>query len=91
MIDHTNLEDYADRVLFDLENGSFEPDGPFYLSLCKQVGGSVLELGCGTGRSRFLLLDTGLILWGLMSCRGCLTRPEAMLETSHPVGRSRRA
>ena len=50
MIDHTNLEDYADPLLYDLENSSFEPDGSFYLSLAQQVGGSVLELGCGTGR-----------------------------------------
>ena len=72
MIDHTNLEDYADPVLFDLENGSFEPDGPFYLSLCKQVGGSVLELGCGTGRVTIPLARHGIDIMGLDVVPGML-------------------
>ena len=41
MIDHTNLEDYEDPVIYDLENRDFE-DGPlFHLSLAQQVNGSV--------------------------------------------------
>jgi len=45
-----NLSEYSDPKLYDAENRDFEPDGPFILSLAKQLGGAVLELGCGTGR-----------------------------------------
>ena len=41
MIDHTNLEDYTDPALYDLENRDFEPDGPFYLTLAQELGGEV--------------------------------------------------
>ena len=60
MIDHTNLEDYVDPILFDLENGDFEPDGPFHLMLAQRLGGSVLELGCGTGRITIPLAREGI-------------------------------
>jgi SAM-dependent methyltransferase len=65
VIDHTNLEDYADPILFDIENSDFEPDGPFYLSLAQQVGGPVLELGCGTGRITIPLAQQGIDMTGL--------------------------
>jgi SAM-dependent methyltransferase len=65
MIDHTNLEDYADPALYDLENSDFEPDGPFYLSLAQQLGGPVLELGCGTGRVTIPLARQGITMTGL--------------------------
>ena len=74
MIDHTNLEDYADPRLFDLENSNFEPDGPFYLSLAQQVGGSVLELGCGTGRVTIPLARHGIDMTGLDIVPGMLVR-----------------
>jgi 2-polyprenyl-3-methyl-5-hydroxy-6-metoxy-1,4-benzoquinol methylase len=65
MIDHTNLEDYADPILYDLENSDFEPDGPFCLSLAQQLGGRVLELGCGTGRVTIPLARQGIKITGL--------------------------
>lgn len=72
MTDHTNLEDYEDPKLFDLENNSFEPDGPFHLSLAQQVGGSVLELGCGTGRVTIPLARHGIDITGLDIVPGML-------------------
>lgn len=41
----TNLEDYRDPALYDLENTEFGPDGPFYLSLAREIGGRVLIVG----------------------------------------------
>jgi SAM-dependent methyltransferase len=64
MIEHTNLEDYEDPVIYDLENKDFE-DGPFYLSLAQQVSGSALELGCGTGRVTIPLAQKGIDITGL--------------------------
>jgi SAM-dependent methyltransferase len=74
MADHTNLEDYADPILFDTENSDFEPDGPFYLSLAQQVRGSVLELGCGTGRITIPLARHGINMTGLEIVPGMLAR-----------------
>jgi SAM-dependent methyltransferase len=65
MIDHTNLEDYVDPILFEAENNHFDPDGPFYLSLAQQMGGGVLELGCGTGRITIPLAERGIDITGL--------------------------
>jgi len=41
------------------------PDGPFYLSLTRQLGGKVLELGCGTGRYTIPLAERGVDITGL--------------------------
>lgn len=68
MIDHTNLEDYNDPIIYDAENAEnaqFQTDGPFYLALARQVGGPVLELGCGTGRVTLLLGQQGIDITGL--------------------------
>ena len=77
MTDHTNLEDYADPILFDLENNDFEPDGPFYLSLAQQVAGSVLELGCGTGRITIPLARHGVDIVGLDIVPGMIARAKS--------------
>ena len=74
MLDHTNLEDYTDPILFDLENNDFEPDGPFYLSLAQKMGGEVLELGCGTGRVTIPLARQGIDMTGLDIVPGMLAQ-----------------
>ena len=77
MPDHTNLEDYTDPDLFDLENQDFEPDGPFYLALAKKLGGAALELGCGTGRVTIPLARQGIEITGLDIVPGMLATLEA--------------
>ena len=64
----TNLEDYTDPIAYDAENAQnaqFATDGQFYLALARQVGGPVLELGCGTGRITILLAQQGIEITGL--------------------------
>jgi SAM-dependent methyltransferase len=61
----TNLADYADPVLYDAENNSFEPDGPTLLQMARQVKGRVLELGCGSGRITIPLAQQGIDIIGL--------------------------
>jgi SAM-dependent methyltransferase len=65
MVASNNLEEYADPELYDLENSRFEPDGPFFLELARQVGGAVLEIGCGTGRITIPLAQQGVDMTGL--------------------------
>ena len=44
MIDHTNLEDYDDPVIYDLENKDVD-DVSFYLSLAQEVSGAAVPVG----------------------------------------------
>lgn len=60
MVDDSNLADYDDPLWYDAENADFEPDGPFLLVLAQQLGGPVLELGCGTGRVTIPLAQQGV-------------------------------
>ncbi|MCP4428150.1 MAG: class I SAM-dependent methyltransferase [Chloroflexi bacterium] len=60
-----NLADYADPVIYDQENKSFEPDGPFFLEMARQAGGPVLDLGCGSGRITIPLAQEGIDITGL--------------------------
>ncbi len=62
---NTNLEEYLHPELYDLENPDFEPEGSFYLSIAKEAGGRVLELGCGTGRLTIPLARQGIDITGL--------------------------
>lgn len=49
-IDHDNLEAFQDPVLYDIEEASYEPDGPFIEALARETGGPLLDLAYGTGR-----------------------------------------
>jgi SAM-dependent methyltransferase len=85
MLTNYNLEEYADPILYDLENHAFEPAGPFYLALAQRFGGSVLEIGCGTGRftiplARFGIDMTGLDIAPQMLERARLKAPELSIE-----------
>lgn len=65
MIDRSNLADYADPILYDHEVAEVGPAGAFYLEMAKEVNGSVLELGCGTGRFTLHLAEAGVDITGL--------------------------
>lgn len=65
MIQADNHSEYDDPLAYDLENADFEPEGPFYLALAGEVGGPVLELGCGTGRFTIPLARAGVAMTGL--------------------------
>lgn len=65
MTDPDNQSEYDDSLTYDLENTDFEPEGPFYLALVQEIGGPVLELGCGTGRFTIPLAQAGIDVTGL--------------------------
>lgn len=60
-----NLVEYSDPQIYDLENSSFEPDGPFLLGIARRTGNPVLELGCGTGRLTIPMSQAGVEITGL--------------------------
>ena len=72
MIDHDNLSDYIDPILYDLENQRHEPAENFYLTLARQFGGPILEMGCGTGRFTIPLAQHGFEIIGLDIVPGML-------------------
>lgn len=65
MTGYTNMDEYLHPDLYDLENPDFEPDGLMFLDIARQVGGPLLDLGCGTGRMTIPLAQHGLDVTGL--------------------------
>ena len=51
--------------LYHLHHTSYLEDLPYWLSLADRFGGTVLELGCGTGRVLSQLREEGIQVFGL--------------------------
>jgi SAM-dependent methyltransferase len=64
-------------------------DIQFYLDEARAAGGSVLEVGCGTGRILLPIARTGLSVDGLDASRQMLERCEAKLRAESEAVRSR--
>jgi cyclopropane fatty-acyl-phospholipid synthase-like methyltransferase len=65
MTEHDNFIEYSDPEIYDLENQDFEQDEAFILSYAQKPGGTVLELGCGTGRVTIPLARRGVDIAGV--------------------------
>jgi SAM-dependent methyltransferase len=61
---HSNLEEYADPVLYDIENPGTH-DIPLLAKWAKATGGPVIDLACGTGRATLELAAAGFGVYGL--------------------------
>jgi len=55
----------AHAIWHDAENGSYAADLPLWEELAKRQGGTILELGCGTGRVALHLARRGCRVIGL--------------------------
>ncbi|MEZ4503689.1 MAG: class I SAM-dependent methyltransferase [Dehalococcoidia bacterium] len=73
MIEHDNLEEFADAERYDLEDAS-ETGVEFYASLARETGGPVLEVACGTGRVAIPIARLGIPVVGLDVVPGMLER-----------------
>ena len=73
MIDHDNLEAFADPVDYDRQDSS-DTGVAFYASLARETGGPVLELACGTGRVAIPIARQGFAVTGLDVVPGMLER-----------------
>jgi SAM-dependent methyltransferase len=76
MIDHTNLEEFADPVNYDLADPS-DTGVAFYSALAREAGGSVLELACGTGRVSIPIARLGFPVTGLDIVPGMLEQAKS--------------
>ncbi|MBN1113935.1 MAG: class I SAM-dependent methyltransferase [Oligoflexia bacterium] len=72
---------YEDGTRYNLDYGERTEDISFYVNLCGQVKGSVLELGCGTGRISMPLARNGIRLIAVDNA-------PAMLETAAEKARA---
>ena len=73
MIDHDNLEEYADPVNYDQEDPS-DTGVVFYSALAREAGGSVLEIACGTGRVSIPIARLGFAVTGVDIVPGMIER-----------------
>jgi SAM-dependent methyltransferase len=64
LIDHDNLEDFADARDYDRRDSS-DTGVAFYSALARETGGPVLELACGTGRVAIPIARVGITVTGL--------------------------
>lgn len=76
MIDHDNLEEFADADAYDVEDDS-DTGVAFYTGLAQETGGPVLELACGTGRVSIPIARLGLAVTGVDIVPGMLARARA--------------
>ncbi len=73
LIDHDNLEAFADAEAYDLADPT-DTGGAFYRALAQEAGGSVLEIGCGTGRVTIPIAQMGFPVTGLDIMPGMIER-----------------
>ncbi|MDQ3703987.1 MAG: class I SAM-dependent methyltransferase [Chloroflexota bacterium] len=71
MIDHDNLEEFADPHNYDIEDSS-DTGIAFYSALAQETGGPVLEIACGTGRVSIPIASLGFQVTGLDIVPGML-------------------
>lgn len=73
VIAHDNLEEFADPVSYDIEEGAAtRAPARFYGDLAEAAGGAVLEVACGTGLVALELAARGLDVTGADVCRPML-------------------
>jgi SAM-dependent methyltransferase len=60
-------------------------DLPYWLNLARQMGGPVLELGCGTGRVTLSLAEAGFEVHGLDNDRDMLDYVQRRLSPGIPI------
>ena len=73
VIDHNNLEEFADPRNYDMEDPS-DTGVEFYSALAQEAGGAVLEIACGTGRVAIPIAQLGFPVVGLDIVPGMLAQ-----------------
>lgn len=91
MIDHDNLDAFADAEGYDIADPT-DTGGEFYRALAQEAGGSVLEIGCGTGRVTIPIADMGYPVTGLDVVPGMIVQGVAQVRgAACALGGRRRA
>jgi SAM-dependent methyltransferase len=64
LIEHNNLEEFADPHTYDIEDAS-DTGIAFYAALAQETSGPVLEIACGTGRVSIPIAQLGFAVTGV--------------------------
>jgi SAM-dependent methyltransferase len=75
----TGLPEYQDAEQYDREN-VWAADDDFYLELAKEIGGPILDAGCGTGRLTRAMAMAGLEVTGIDVTPEMLARARALSD-----------
>jgi SAM-dependent methyltransferase len=73
LIDHNNLEEFADPQNYDIEDSS-DTGIAFYSALAQETGDPVLEIACGTGRVSIPIARLGFAVTGVDIVPGMLAQ-----------------
>ena len=73
MLDHDNLEAFADPANYDRADSS-DTGVAFYSDLAREIGGPILEIACGTGRVALPIACLGYAVTGLDIVPGMLAQ-----------------
>jgi 2-polyprenyl-3-methyl-5-hydroxy-6-metoxy-1,4-benzoquinol methylase len=65
MIDHDNLEDFRDALIYDLQDEGYYADYPLTEQWARTTGGPLLDLACGTGRIALRMAALGYQVTGV--------------------------
>jgi SAM-dependent methyltransferase len=74
---------------YSLDQGGFEDDVDFYLSLAQRTGSPILELGCGTGRLVLALARAGYSVTGVDNLPAMLEQAQCQVHAAGPAVASR--
>jgi SAM-dependent methyltransferase len=91
VIDHDNLDEFADAAEYDNLDSS-DTGVAFYQALAQETGGPVLEIACGTGRVTIPIARQGLAVTGVDIVPGMIERARAKsagLDATWVVGDAR--
>jgi SAM-dependent methyltransferase len=80
---------YENPLLYDLEYQDYTKDIRYYVQLCKHLGTSVLEFGCGNGRLSIPIATAGVELWGVDLSKSMLEHLREKLATLGPTVQGR--
>lgn len=79
----TNQEEYENPALYDAENEGFDSDFAFIEKWAALMGGTVIDLACGTGRTTIPLADRGYPMVGIDLHEGMLERARQKSAQEH--------
>ena len=65
MVDYDSLEEFRDPQTYDVEMEDFDEDRPLIEQWASELGGPLLDLACGTGRTALRMARLGYEVTGV--------------------------
>ncbi|MCM3782677.1 class I SAM-dependent methyltransferase [Neobacillus mesonae] len=78
-----NLEEYNNPMMYDVENDGYDHDFAFIEKWASLMGGTIIDLACGTGRTAIPLAEKGYPIIGVDLHEGMLERARIKAEEEH--------